>query len=198
MIEWIEGKICSKEPTKLVIENNGIAYEIHIPLSTYEALVNIEGKIKIFIHFHFSQEQLALFGFFTLEERTFFRDLLLVQGIGPQTALRIVSSTNFLEFKSAIVNNDVEAMSGIRGIGEKRANKLIFELKEKYEKEELLSGEPTKDIESGAIRALTGLGIPLKKAREVVYQVKKEIGVTPISGKHASLEEFIKEALKRL
>ena len=109
MIEWIEGKICSKEPTKLVIENNGIAYELQIPLSTFTAVKDGE-KTKIFIHFHYSQEQMALFGFLTLEERTFFRDLLLVQGVGPQTALRIVSSTNFGEFKSAIANKDVDAI----------------------------------------------------------------------------------------
>jgi len=182
MIDWIIGKVCEKEATKLVLEKGGIAFSISIPLSTYEALSEIGEEEKIFIHLSFSHEKLELFGFKTLEERSFFFDLLVIQGIGPRTALRIISGTDFIEFKRAIVNEDIDIISSIKGISQKRASKLIFELREKYEKEELPEG-----LESNAIRALISLGIPEKKARELVHKVKG-----------ATLEDLIKEALKML
>ncbi len=183
MIDWVIGKICEKEATRLVLEKGGIAFSINIPLSTYEALGDIEDEEKIFIHLSFSHEKLELFGFKSLEERNFFRDLLIVQGIGPRTALRIISGTDFIEFKRAIANEDIETISFIKGISQKRASKLIFELKEKYAKEEF----PDESLESNTIRALIGLGIPERKARELVRKVKA-----------ATLEDMIKEALKRL
>ena len=183
MIDWIIGKICVKEPTRVVIERGGIAFSINISLFTYEALGSLGEEAKIFIHPVLSHEKLELFGFKTPEERSFFCDLLLVQGIGPWSALRIISATDFLEFKRAVVDEDVEVISSIKGISAKRASKLIFELKEKYKKEEL----PPESLEGSAIRALVGLGISARKAREVVHKVKAE-----------SLEDLIKEALRKL
>lgn len=184
MIEWIEGKIAAKEPTKLVLEAGNIAFSINIPISTYEVLGDIGNKERIYIYtdFNFTNERITLFGFKTTGEKTFFNDLLLVQGIGPQTAIRILSSTNFEQFKSAIVNEDIKILSSVKGIGEKTAQKLVFELKDKYKKEAVQGS-----VEMNAIQALIGLGIPIKKAREVVSQ-----------SKGATLEELIKNALKQL
>ena len=182
MIDWVIGKICEKEATRLVLEKGGIAFSINIPLSTYEALGDIGNEEKIFIHLGFSHEKLELFGFKSLEERNFFHDLLIVQGIGPRSALRIISGTDFIEFKRAVANEDIEAISLIKGISQKRASKLIFELKEKYNKEEF-----PETLESNAIHALVGLGIPARKATELVRKTKA-----------ITLEDMIKEALKRL
>jgi Holliday junction DNA helicase RuvA len=182
VIEWIEGKICEKSPARLVIEREGIGFSIAIPLSTYEAIGEIGEKIRIYTHLSFKNEKIELFGFKTKEEKTFFSDLLLVEGIGPYTALRIISSTSFSEFKSLIFKRDVETLSLIKGISEKRANKLIIELKEKYKGEEV----PTT-FETNAIKALIGLGVDSKKARKLIREVKAN-----------SIEEFIKEALKKL
>ena len=182
MIEWIEGRIYQKEPVKLIIERDGIAIAIAIPLSTYETAGEIGEKIKIFTYLSIKNEKLELFGFKTTEERIFFTDLLIVDGIGPYTALRIMSRVKFDEFKTNIVREDVEAISSIKGIGEKRANKMIMELKEKYKKEDI-----PESFENTAIKALIGLGIEEKRARKLVHQVKAN-----------SLEEFIKEALKKI
>lgn len=182
MIDWIEGKVCRKEPTKVVIENGGLAVSVIIPLSTYEVVGNVGDKVKIFTHLIFKNEKFELFGFKTIEERGFFTDLLLVEGIGPYTALRIISSISFDEFKFAIFRGDVDTISSIKGISEKRANKLILELKEKYKKEEIPEG-----IESNAIKALISLGVDAKKARLLVHQVKA-----------TTVEDFIKQALKKL
>ncbi|MDI6840622.1 MAG: Holliday junction branch migration protein RuvA [bacterium] len=182
MIDWICGKICLKEPTRLVIEAGMVAFDINIPLSTYEALENVGDKTKVFVILSLKNEKLELFGFKTIEERNFFNDLLLVQGIGPQNALRIMSSVDFTEFKSMVLKEDTEFISSIKGIGEKRANKLIFELRDRYKKEEI-----PESFESSAIHALTVLGIPAKKAREAIKGIKTD-----------NLEELIKEALKKL
>ncbi|MDD2891102.1 MAG: Holliday junction ATP-dependent DNA helicase RuvA [bacterium] len=184
MIEWMEGKVAHKEPTNLVFETGNIAFNINIPLSTYDKLGEIGSKEKILIHvdFNFTNEQVTLFGFKTPGERIFFRDLLLVQGIGPQTAIRMISSTSFELFKSAIVNEDDKTLASIKGIGGKRAQKLIFELKNRYKEEKIQN-----TIEGNAIQALIGLGIAPKKARDIVGQV---------SGK--TLEELIKNALKKV
>lgn len=182
MIDWIEGKICGKEITKVVIEKDGIAVCIIIPLSTYEAIGDVGDKVKIFTSLIFKNDKLELFGFKTIEERKFFTDLLLVEGIGPYTALRILSSTSFAEFKSAIFNSDVHTISSIKGISEKRANKLILELRERYKKEEI-----PPSLETSAIKALIGLGIDAKRARQLVHQIKAN-----------SLEDLLKQALKKL
>ena len=162
MIEWIEGRIDKKEPTKLIIEREGIAIAIAIPLSTYENAGEIGEKIKIFTYLSIKNEKLELFGFKAIEERMFFTDLLMVDGIGPYTALRIMARTKFDEFKVNIVKEDVDAISSIKGIGEKRANKMIMELKEKYKKEDL-----PESFENTAIKALIGLGIEAIKARKI-------------------------------
>ena len=182
MIDWIEGKICSKEPTRVVLDIGGVAFVVNIPLSTYEALGNLGERVKIFVNLSLKNERLELFGFKTCEERNFFNDLLLVQGIGPQIALRVMSSVSFTEFKPMVAKGDIESISSIKGIGEKRASKLIFELKDKYKEEEI-----PESFESSAIHALTVLGIPSKKAREVIKGIKTD-----------NLEELIKKALKKL
>lgn len=184
MIEWIEGKVAIKEPTRLVLETGSLAFNIYIPLSTYESLGQIGSTEKVFIYtdFNFTNEQVTLFGFKTNVEKGFFKDLLIVQGIGPQTAIRIISNISFEQFKSAIVNEDVRTLSSFKGIGEKTAQKLIFELKERYKKETTQSS-----VELNAIQAIIGLGVPIKKARDIV---SKSAGDT--------LEERIKNALKQL
>lgn len=194
MIDWIRGKICDKEPTRVVVEvvsvtgHGGLAFSISIPLPTYEALGEVGDDVKLFIHPVFSHDKLELFGFKTQEERRFFCDLLLVQGIGPQSALRIISSVDFLEFKRAVCDEDIGAITSIKGISEKRASKLILELKEKYKKEEL-----PESLEASAIRALVGLGIDARRARELAHKVR---GVSTAGSE--TLEELIKEALRRL
>lgn len=182
MIDWIEGRICKKEPTRVIVERGGVAVCITIPLSTYETVGDVGERVKIFTYLSFKNEKLELFGFKTVEERKFFTDLLVVEGIGPYTALRIISSTTFSDFKSAIFKGDVATISSIKGISEKRASKLILELKEKYKKEEI-----PDSFEASAIKALVGLGINAKKARQLVHQVKA-----------SSLEDLIKEALKKM
>ncbi len=181
MIEWIKGRICEKEATRLVMEKGGIAFSINIPLSTYEALGDVGDEEQIFIYLSFGRENFELFGFKEIEEHNFFHDLLIVQGIGPRTALRIISGTDFIEFKRAIVNEDIETISLIKGISQKRASKLIFELRDKYDKEDF-----PETLESNAIRALVGLGISPKKARDLVRKVTA-----------VTLEDMIKEALKK-
>ncbi|MCK4352449.1 Holliday junction branch migration protein RuvA [candidate division WOR-3 bacterium] len=182
MIDWIEGKVCSKEPTKLILEKGGIAFTISIPLSTYGVLNDIGEKVKIFIYLSLKNEELKLFGFKTQKERNFFQDLLLVPGIGTGSALRMLSSISFQEFKSMVIKGDTESIVSIKGIGEKRANQLLFTLKEKYKKEEI-----PDSFESNAIRALISLGINAKKARQLISKIKAP-----------TLEELIKQALKKL
>ncbi|MDA0201029.1 MAG: Holliday junction branch migration protein RuvA [Bacteroidetes bacterium] len=193
MITQIKGKLVEKNPTLVVIDCNGIGYEINISLHTFSDLPSDEN-IKLFTHLQVREDAHILFGFSTVLERTVFRYLISVSGIGASTARTMLSSLTPLQIQQAIVTEDVPTIQGVKGIGLKTAQRVIIELKDKINT--LQDGEeiPVKKsntIKEETLSALEVLGYSRKASQKVVDNL---IQGNPDS----TVEELIKGALNKL
>ncbi|MEQ8924533.1 MAG: Holliday junction branch migration protein RuvA [Fulvivirga sp.] len=195
MIAYLKGKLALKEPTHLIIDVNGIGYQVHISLNTFSS---VKDKEDIFIHtyLHVKEDSHTLFGFSDESEKRMFLSLLSISGVGPNTALMIQSSLSAGELKQAIVEEDVKTIQSVKGVGGKTAQRIILELKDKLKKEGLY--EEGEKITSGghntlkkeALSALMTLGINKNAAEKSIDSILKN------SGNTITLEELIKLSLK--
>lgn len=131
MISRLRGTIVSKTPSEVVIDVNGVGYQLSVPLSTSEALEGIRGESLLLTYLHVREDTLQLYGFSTEAERETFRILLSVNGVGPRLALGILSGIRVAELRSAIARGDIQILSSITGVGRKTAERLIMELRSK-------------------------------------------------------------------
>ena len=195
MIDYIKGKIVERTPTDTVLECYGIGYKILISLQTYEAL-NGKDDTKIYIHHYLREDEELYYGFATKDEREMFRLLIGVSGVGAATARMMLSSLTTDEIRNAILSEDLNKIKSIKGIGTKRAQRLILELKDKVVKGEgsentvLFSSTSNHAVEE-ATTALVMLGFTKPNVSKAISAVLKE-------QPSATLEEIIKLALKRL
>jgi Holliday junction DNA helicase RuvA len=196
MIAFVEGIIVDKDPTFVTIDVGGIGYEVKISLNTYGYIKALE-KCKLHTHLHVKEDSHTLFGFSDIAERTRFLQLVSISGVGPSTALMVLSSLSSEEIASAIVNGDVKTISSVKGIGQKTAQRIILELKDKMEKEDIMDRVVGITLNKGntlkkeALSALSTLGFNKAGAEKAVDQILKE------TEEEVSLEELIKLALKR-
>lgn len=200
MIALLTGQLVSKRTDQIIIEvAGGVGYRVLIPLSTFYSLPEA-GCVKLHIHTHVREDALLLYGFLTADERALFILLLSVTGVGPKLALNILSHANPQDLRQAIVNNDVNRLATLPGIGKKSAERLVLELKEKIHKlglssdplikEQALVNSPTQGQTEDALSALLNLGYKEAQARKALAT----IAITPES----PLEEILKSALKSL
>src|SRR5437773_5621571 len=138
MIEYIKGKLISKKPTSVVIESNGLGYKVNITLTAFEILPAAGNDAKIITHFHIKENPFAivLYGFSDETERECFRQIISVSGIGPKTALSILSAINYRELIELISKGNYLPLTSISGVGKKTAERLALELKDKLFKTE--------------------------------------------------------------
>jgi len=196
MITYLKGKLAFKDPTHLVVDVNGVGYELKISLTTFSRVKDKED-ILIQTYLHVKEDAHTLYGFYEQSEKKRFLDLLSINGVGPSIALMILSSLDAGELQSAIVQEDVQTIQGVKGIGGKTAQRIILELKDKMKKEGLLDKSlqirPQIDntLRTEALSALITLGIHKSIAEKTVDKVLKEHGAG------IKLEELIKQALKR-
>ncbi len=196
MIAYIQGKISEKYPTHVIIDTGGLGYEVKISLITYADLKELE-QVKLFTHFSVKEDSQTLFGFSQFSEKKRFLDLLSINGVGPSTAIMILSSLSAEELQAAIIQEDVKTIQGVKGIGLKTAQRIVLELKDKMKKEGLLEQNikiPLKTDNSlarEALSALMTLGIGKPAAEKTINLIIKEYG------SDIRLEELIKLALKR-
>ena len=133
MYEYISGKIVEKKTTYIVIDANGIGFYITIPISTYDKLGEVGSIGKLFIRFHVRENEQRLFGFATKEERVVFDSLLKVAGIGPKIAISILSGITIKDLFDVVTRQDVKLLSTVPGIGKKSSERIIVELKDKFD-----------------------------------------------------------------
>jgi len=198
MIALLTGRLAFKAPTHLALDVQGVGYEVFIPLSTYYNLPNLNDSLSLSIHTHVREDAIQLFGFSTQQEKEAFVLLMTVSGIGPKSALGILSALPVSDLVSAIQSADVEKLETVPGIGKKSAGRLVLELKDKLIK--LHPGAPTPDrvttgqdeIFDDALSALTNLGYRGSDAKEALKQVRKS------RSESLSLQELIRETLKDL
>ena len=143
MIALLTGRLAFKAPTHLALDVQGVGYEVFIPLSTYYNLPNLNDSISLSIHTHVREDAIQLFGFSTQQEKEAFVLLMTVSGIGPKSALGILSALPVSDLVSAIQSADVEKLETVPGIGKKSAGRLVLELKDKFLK--LHTGVSTHD-----------------------------------------------------
>lgn len=195
MIDYIKGQITELSPTEVILETYGIGYRILISLQTYEGL-NGKKDATVYIHHYLREDEELYYGFSSKDERELFRLLIGVSGIGASTARMMLSSLTAEEIRNAILAEDTNKIKSIKGIGLKSAQRLILELKDKVSKG---GGADTPAIFSStanaateeAITALVMLGFTKANVTKAVTAVLKE-------NPSASLEEIIKQGLKRL
>ncbi len=194
MITFVEGKLAHKDPTQVIVEINGIGYEVKISLNTFSALKDAE-HYKLHTYLHIKEDSHTLYGFAELEEKMIFLNLISISGIGPSTGLIMLSSLSPFEIKSAIVNGDVQLIQGVKGIGSKTAQRVILELKDKIARDELiekavdLSSNSYNTIKNEALSALITLGINKNLAEKKIDMLLRE-------NEDLALEELIKLTLK--
>lgn len=182
MIYSLTGKITHKDNKSLILENQGLGYKIFCSPNTLKK-ITAEQEIKIFTHLHLKEDAVELYGFLTLEELELFETLNEISGIGPKTAMMLASLGSLEKLKEMMESGKLPPE--IKGIGQKRMQKILLELTGKIH--ELKSGAGFQDTD-GALGALVSLGFPKQKAREVLSTIPAEI----------PKEEKIKKALKIL
>jgi len=195
MIAFVKGKLVHKEATHVIIDVNGIGYQINISLTTFSQIKDKES-CKLFTYFHVKEDIQALYGFLSENDKRLFMDLISVSGIGPNTAMVMQSSSSADEIKSAIASEDVKTIQQIKGIGAKTAQRVILELKDKIIKEgyNIGSGEVSNNLDNNlraeALSALVMLGINRSAAQKSIEAVLRK------SENNITLEQLIKRALQ--
>ena len=193
MITQIRGRVVEKSPTNVVVDCNGIGYEVNISLYTFSQLTDDEN-IQLYTHLQVKEVSHTLFGFRTTLERAVFRLLISVSGIGTSTARTMLSSLQPAEIQQAIVNEDVAKIQSVKGIGLKTAQRVIIDLKDKivslYGIDEI-PGIKSNTIKDEALSALEVLGYTRKASGKVVDNIIQ-------SAPESSVEELIKAALNKL
>ena len=198
MISFLQGKLSEVLPTQVVIDVNGVGYEMLIPLSSFDKLPQPGSQVKLLTHLAVRDDAHVLYGFMTETERDLFRLLIRhVSGIGPKIALNVLSGTTPASFRAAVASGDVKVLSGVSGVGKKTAERIVVELKDKLGDETTFgsaSGGPMSADEqkiSDAASALIALGSKPKDAQEAVR------GAVAILGPDAPVDAIVRAALSK-
>ena len=199
MITFLEGILTTALPTQAVVGVNGVGYEVFIPLSSYDKLPAVGQPVRILTHLHVREDAHILYGFMTAPERDLFRLLVNnVTGIGPKLALAVLSGMSVNNFKTAVVNSDVTALSKISGLGKKTAERIVLELKDKVGvaaawEASSAAHAPTPEQEQAneAVLALIALGYKQVEVHRIVHDLQQK-------QKAETAEDLVKLALKQM
>jgi Holliday junction DNA helicase RuvA len=186
--EYFRGTLIQKKPTSLILEVQGVAYFLQISLQTYEKLP-AKGEIQIYTYLDVKQDALRLFGFQETSERQMFLLLISVSGIGPITAMTILSSSSLHQLKEAIETEDLRLLKQVKGIGQKTAQRVVIELKDKMADLVLHTQNVLSPLEREAVLALTSLGLTRGNAEKTIRHLLSTSGELPLS-------ELIRQALQ--
>lgn len=199
MITFLHGKLSEALPTQVVVDVNGVGYEALIPLSSFDKLPQPGGEVKLLTHLVVREDAHVLYGFMTAGERELFRLLInSVSGIGPKTALNILSGMNAVTFRGAVANGDVKSLSQISGVGKKTAERIVVELRDKMgasgaweasSAQRALSPDDQKI--NDATLALMALGFKQAEAHDAVRAAQA------VLGPQASVEQLVRACLKK-
>jgi Holliday junction DNA helicase RuvA len=188
MIGRLSGLLLDKNPAQLIVDCNGVGYEVSVPMSTFYHLPSTGERVTLLTHMVVREDAQLLYGFGTTQERELFRELIKISGIGARTALAILSGMSVNDLAQAVTMQEVGRLTRIPGIGKKTAERLLLELKGKLGAE--LGTAPGTDSESGndILSALLALGYSEKEALLAIKQVPAG----------SSVSDGIRQALKAL
>jgi len=199
MISFLRGRLVDALPTQVVVDVQGVGYEVLIPLSSYDKLPQPGQEVKLLTHLAVREDAHVLYGFMSAAERDLFRLLInTVSGIGPKIALNVLSGVSVTAFRGAVANSDVKALSQISGVGRKTAERIVVELKDKIgavgaweaaSAQRALSAEDQKV--NDAVLALMALGFKQIEAHDSVRKAQGSLGPP------ATVEELVRACLKK-
>ena len=194
MFAYLKGILAFKNNENAVVDVGGVGYSLQIPFSTYKLLPDIDSEVKLYTYMAVREDNISLFGFFSNEEKKIFEQLISVSGIGPKSAIGIISDITPEEFSLAVITDDVNRLTKISGIGKKTAQRMIIELKDKMKNSDISDNsaisklvEVNNSNAEEAIAALQVLGYSNKDAVNMVNSVIKD---------DMQVEEILKLALK--
>jgi Holliday junction DNA helicase RuvA len=193
MIAHINGRLVEKSPTYVVIDCGGVGYKLNISLNTYSKLGEGES-CKLFTEFIVREDAQLLYGFKDVSERRLFQLLISVSGIGPATALLVLSSADAEEIQQAILSGNAGWFKGVKGIGPKSAQRIIIDLKDKISKENISSDNSIgldNTLKEESLSALVNLGFNKNLAEKMIQKIM-------MANPNAAVEDVIKQALKGL
>ncbi|MBW2279224.1 MAG: Holliday junction branch migration protein RuvA [Deltaproteobacteria bacterium] len=191
MIARLDGRLVEKAPGRLVLDVNGVGYEVDVPLSTFLELPD-EGKdVRLRVYTHVREEALQLFGFWSEPERVGFRLLISISGVGPRLALAILSGVPIDRFVRAVHGGDLAALRSIPGVGPKTAQRILVELRDKLDAFEVTDAPRLLDgVDAATVSALVNLGYARAEAEKVVREALSRLPENP------ELEVLLREALR--
>lgn len=199
MITFLHGKLIEALPTQVTVDVNGIGYEALIPLSSFDKLPLPGQSIKLLTQLVVREDAHTLYGFMTSEERDLFRLLIhTVSGIGPKTALNVLSGISVTAFRGAVANGDLKSLSKISGVGKKTAERIVVELKDKIGMAgawEAASAKHGLSVDeqriNDAVLALVALGFKQIEAHDSIRAAQAVLGT------QATVEELVRACLKK-
>jgi Holliday junction DNA helicase RuvA len=180
MIAQLRGTLLEKHPNQVIVDVNGVGYDVTVPISTFSALPEAGSEVRLRIHTHVREDALSLYGFLTADEKTLFERLIGVSGIGPRLAVTVLSGLAIGDLVTAIRNGQVEHLVRIPGVGKKTAERIVLELRDKLEN--LAIGQPAQParppvavlsaVEQDVLSALLNLGCGRPAAEAAVRKAK--------------------------
>jgi Holliday junction DNA helicase RuvA len=189
MIGKLTGTLAEKNPPQVLVDCHGVGYEVDVPMSTFYNLPGVGEKVSLLTHFVVREDAQILFGFGSGSEREAFRQLIKISGVGPRTALALLSGMSVNDIGQAVTQQDASRLVKIPGIGKKTAERLLLELKGKIGADiGPVGGMVVDDAQADILQALVALGYSDKEAQAALKPLPKEVGVS----------EGIKLALKAL
>lgn len=197
MIASLTGILRRKSPTDALLDVHGVGYDVHIPLSTYAGLGDVGGTVTLLTYLQVRDDAMVLFGFATEEERSMFRLLLGVTGIGPKLAQNILSGIPASDLRALIRGGNAASLTGIPGIGRKTADRIILDLRDKVASgsetptEIDVAGATPSSVRTEALQALIALGFPRTSAEKGIRSALQSA-----DGASLSVEELLKRSLK--
>lgn len=198
MFNYISGKLISKNPTNIVVDVNGVGYQLNISLNTFQKLPDVESDVKVFTVLIPREDSIQLYGFYDEDEKFMFDQLLSISGIGPKVAQSILSGISPDELREFIIQGNSLALTHIPGVGKKTAERMIVELKDKLTKispPEKIISKDVEDIRIQAYQALITLGYQKQIAEKAIRIALNEINSNK---EELTIENLIKKSLKEL
>src|SRR6188768_93259 len=199
MISFLHGKLVDALPTQVIVDVQGIGYEVLIPLSSFDKLPSPGQEVHLLTHLAIREDAHVLYGFMTSAERDLFRLLInTVSGIGPKIALNVLSGMNVVAFRGAVANADVKSLSSISGVGKKTAERIVVELRDKVGQagaweasSAARSLSPEDQKVNDAVLALIALGFKQVEAHDAVRAAVEKLGPS------AGPDDLVRASLRR-
>jgi Holliday junction DNA helicase RuvA len=156
VIAHLRGKLAQKDTARVIVDVNGVGYEVFVPLTTFSVLPDTGAEVSIDVHTHVREDLIALYGFSTRRERAIFEKLMTISGIGPKLAVTILSGGSVEDLVTAIKRSDLARLTAIPGVGKKTAERIILELKDKLQ--DFAEAPVKSSVEMDVLSALENLG----------------------------------------